>query len=125
MCVPTSGERFVLASLALGAGCVVLIVGSFLCYRVLGTDLLPEMDEGAHPRLPDARGVVFGRYQRSPPGRRENSGGDARSGEHLAPHRSPVRPRCRHEANNGDFPFRLKRDRERGIDEIISELRQS
>ena len=39
--------RFVLAyPLALTAGCVVLIVASFFCYRALGSDLLPAMDEG-------------------------------------------------------------------------------
>ena len=32
--------------LVLGAGCVALIAVSFLCYRALGSDLLPEMDEG-------------------------------------------------------------------------------
>src|SRR4051812_23484012 len=39
--------RFVLAHpLALAVGCLLLIGASFLCYRALGSDLLPEMDEG-------------------------------------------------------------------------------
>ncbi|MDP8990095.1 MAG: efflux RND transporter permease subunit, partial [Acidobacteriota bacterium] len=39
--------RFVLAHpLALTLGCALLIGASFLCYRSLGSDLLPEMDEG-------------------------------------------------------------------------------
>ena len=40
--------RFVLAyPLALGlAAASLLIAGSFFCYRALGSDLLPEMDEG-------------------------------------------------------------------------------
>ena len=39
--------RFVLAyPLVLTLACVVLIVASFFCYRALGSDLLPEMDEG-------------------------------------------------------------------------------
>ena len=39
--------RFVLAyPLALALACVVLIVASFFGYRALGSDLLPEMDEG-------------------------------------------------------------------------------
>ena len=39
--------RFVLAyPLALAAGSVILIAASALCYRALGSDLLPAMDEG-------------------------------------------------------------------------------
>ena len=39
--------RFVLAyPFALAAACLALIVASFFCYRGLGSDLLPAMDEG-------------------------------------------------------------------------------
>ena len=42
-----SAMRFVLAHpLVLAAGCVALVAASFFCYHALGSDLLPEMDEG-------------------------------------------------------------------------------
>ena len=31
----------------LGLACLVLIVGTYFAYNALGSDLLPEMDEGA------------------------------------------------------------------------------
>src|SRR6185369_8086822 len=118
--------RFVLAHpLALGAGCLVLIAGSFLCYRVLGTDLLPEMDEGgfildyimpAGSSLADTNEVLLGveKILASTP---EVESTSRRTGLQLG--LAAVT-----EANNGDFSVRLKRDRDRGIDEIISEVRE-
>src|SRR6185437_9531570 len=45
--VYSSSLRFVLAyPAALAAGCALLIVASYFCYQKLGSDLLPEMDEG-------------------------------------------------------------------------------
>jgi len=39
--------RFVLAyPLVFGIACIALIAGSFFCFEALGSDLLPEMDEG-------------------------------------------------------------------------------
>jgi len=99
-------------------------VGSFLCYRVLGTDLLPAMDEGgfildyltpAGSSLADTNDVLLG-VEKILAATPEVESTSRRTGLQLG--LAAVT-----EANNGDFSVRLKRDRERGIDEIISELR--
>jgi CzcA family heavy metal efflux pump len=117
--------RFVLAyPVALAAGCVVLIVGSYFCYSALGSDLLPAMDEGgfildylmpAGSSLDDTNQVLQGveKILQSTP---EVEGTSRRTGLQLG--LAAVT-----EANNGDFSVKLKRDRSRGIDEIISDLR--
>jgi len=117
--------RFVLAHpLALGAGCLVLIAGSFCCYRALGSDLLPEMDEGgfildylmpAGSSLADTNQVLLGveKLLAATPDVESTS---RRTGLQLG--LAAVT-----EANTGDFSVRLKRDRSRSIDEIISEIR--
>jgi CzcA family heavy metal efflux pump len=117
--------RFVLAHpLVLAAGCVVLIVASFFCYRALGSDLLPEMDEGgfildylmpAGSSLKDTNDVLMGveKILTSTP---EVESTSRRTGLQLG--LAAVT-----EANNGDFSVRLKRDRDRGIDEVISDVR--
>ena len=55
--------------IALAAGCLGLIVASFFCYRALGSDLLPAMDEGgfildylmpAGSSLDDTNAVLLG-----------------------------------------------------------------
>jgi len=117
--------RFVLAHpLALTAGCLVLIAGSFLCYQKLGSDLLPEMDEGgfildylmpAGSSLVDTNEVLLG-VEKLLAATPEVESTSRRTGLQLG--LAAVT-----EANNGDFSVRLKRDRDRGIDEIISELR--
>jgi CzcA family heavy metal efflux pump len=117
--------RFVLAyPLALAAGCVILIVGSYFCYRALGSDLLPAMDEGgfildylmpAGSSLDDTNQVLLGVekiLQETP----EVEGTSRRTGLQLG-------LQAVTEANNGDFSVKLKRDRSRGIEEIISDLR--
>jgi len=117
--------RFVLAyPIALAAGCVVLIVASYFCYRALGSDLLPAMDEGsfildylmpAGSSLDDTNQVLLGveKILQSTP---EVEGTSRRTGLQLG-------LQAVTEANNGDFTVRLKRDRSRSIDEIISDLR--
>src|SRR5260370_11689528 len=117
--------RFVLAyPIALAAGCVALIVASFFCYRALGSDLLPAMDEGgfildylmpAGSSLDDTNEVLLGveKILASTP---EVEGTSRRTGLQLG--LAAVT-----EANNGDFTVRLKRDRDRGIDEVISDIR--
>ena len=121
----SSALRFVLDhALALGAASIVLIAGSYFCYQALGTDLLPEMDEGgfildylmpAGSSLADTNAVLLGveRILQATP---EVEGTSRRTGLQLG--LAAVT-----EANNGDFSVRLKRDRERAIDEIISDLR--
>jgi CzcA family heavy metal efflux pump len=118
--------RFVLAyPLVFGIACIALIGGSYFCYQSLGSDLLPEMDEGgfildylmpAGSALADTNEVLLGveKILASTP---EVESTSRRTGLQLG--LAAVT-----EANNGDFSVRLKRDRDRGIDEIISELRE-
>jgi len=117
--------RFVLAyPLALALGCVVLIGASYVCYRSLGSDLLPEMDEGgfvldylmpAGSSLDDTNQVLLGveKILRATP---EVESTSRRTGQQLG--LFPVT-----EANQGDFTVRLKTDRERPIEEVISDVR--
>jgi len=118
--------RFVLAyPLALTLASVALIVASFFCYRALGSDLLPEMDEGgfildyimpAGAALADTNEVLLGveKILESTP---EVESTSRRTGMQLG--LAAVT-----EANSGDFSVRLKRDRDRPIDEIISDVRE-
>ena len=117
--------RFVLAyPLVLAAACIVLIVASFFCYRALGSDLLPAMDEGgfildyimpAGSALADTNEVLLGveKILASTP---EVESTSRRTGMQLG--LAAVT-----EANSGDFSVRLKRPPRRGIDEIISDVR--
>ena len=117
--------RFMLARpIALVIGCVALIGASYVCYQSLGSDLLPEMDEGsfildylmpAGSSLSDTNEVLLGveKILQATP---EVEGTSRRTGLQLG--LAAVT-----EANNGDFSVRLKRDRERGIDEVISDIR--
>ena len=110
--------------LILAAGCVVLVGASYLCYTHLGSDLLPEMDEGgfildylmpAGSSLDDTNAVLLG-VEKILSETPEVEGTSRRTGLQLG--LAAVT-----EANNGDFSVRLKRDRKRGIDEVISEIR--
>ena len=109
----------------LALGCLALIGVSFLCYRSLGSDLLPEMDEGgfvldylmpAGSSLHDTNQVLLGveKILAKVP---EVQGTSRRTGLQLG--LAAVT-----EANTGDFLVRLKPDRERAIDEVISDLRK-
>jgi CzcA family heavy metal efflux pump len=118
--------RFVLAyPLALAAASILLIVASFFGYRALGSDLLPEMDEGgfildyimpAGSALADTNEVLLGveKILASTP---EVESTSRRTGLQLG--LAAVT-----ESNTGDFSVRLKRERDRPIDEIISEVRE-
>jgi multidrug efflux pump subunit AcrB len=110
--------------LALAAGCVILIAGSFLCYRSLGSDLLPEMDEGgfildylmpAGSSLADTNDVLLG-VEKLLAATPEVESTSRRTGLQLG--LAAVT-----EANTGDFAVKLKRSRDRGIDEVISDIR--
>ena len=111
--------------IALAGGCVVLIAASFLCYKSLGSDLLPAMDEGgfvldylmpAGSSLQDTNEVLLGveKILRATP---EVETTSRRTGLQLG--LAAVT-----EANNGDFLVRLKSDRSRAIDEIIADVRE-
>jgi CzcA family heavy metal efflux pump len=113
------GRPFVLA-----LGCAGLIVVSYFCYKTLGSDLLPAMDEGgfildylmpAGSSLNDTNQVLLGveKILQSTPEVEDTS---RRTGLQLG--LATVT-----EANTGDFTVKLKRNRSRGVDEIISELR--
>jgi CzcA family heavy metal efflux pump len=105
-------------------GSLGLIVVSFFCYRSLGSDLLPEMDEGgfvldylmpAGSSLVDTNKVLLGveKLLNETP---EIEGSSRRTGLQLGLFAVT-------EANRGDFLIKLKAKRDRGVDEIISELR--
>jgi CzcA family heavy metal efflux pump len=108
----------------LAAFCLVLIVGSYFCYRALGTDMLPEMDEGAFvvdyvmppgSSLRETSRVVnhIDQILHSIP---EVQSTSRRTGLQLG--LSAVT-----EANTGDISVKLKQNRSRGIEDIIAEAR--
>jgi CzcA family heavy metal efflux pump len=118
--------RFVLAyPLALVAGSVVLIAASALCYRALGSDLLPAMDEGgfildylmpAGSSLEDTNAVLLG-VEKILSATEEVESTSRRTGLQLG--LAAVT-----EANRGDFTVKLKRKRDRSIEEVMSGVRE-
>ncbi len=111
----------------LALGCIGLIAVSYLCYNKLGSDLLPEMDEGgftldylmpAGSSLADTNAVLLGVekiLQKTP----EVAGTSRRTGLQLG--LAAVT-----EANTGDFSVRLKPlgQRSRSIDDVMSDVRK-
>jgi CzcA family heavy metal efflux pump len=108
----------------LAGSSLVLIVLSYVCYNALGTDLLPEMDEG---------GFILDYY--TPPGSSlAESDRILQHIEQILRSMPEVENTSRRtglqlglaavtEANRGDFTVKLKRDRNRDIEEIISDVR--
>jgi CzcA family heavy metal efflux pump len=108
----------------LGIACLVLVVGSFFAYRSLGSDLLPEMDEG---------GFVLDYIMPAGSSLAETN----RVLEHVEQilHNTPeVENTSRRtglqlglaavtEANTGDFTVKLKSHRSRSIDEVMDGVR--
>jgi CzcA family heavy metal efflux pump len=106
------------------ASSVVIVVLSLVCYKFLGTEFLPEMDEG---------GFILDYF--TPPG--SSLAESNRILQHIEEilHATPeVENTSRRtgmqlglaavtEANNGDFTVKLKKDRKRAIDEVISDVR--
>ena len=103
---------------------VVLIVVAYFCYRALGTDLLPAMDEGGFivdyimppgSSLAETNRVVSHVEQivRSEP---EVEGTSRRTGLQLG--LAAVT-----EANTGDISVKLKANHKRSTDEVIADLR--
>ncbi len=110
--------------LALGITCLVLIVGTYFAYHALGSDLLPEMDEGgfildylspAGTSLTETDRMLrhVERILRATP---EVESISRRTGLQMG--LAAVT-----EANRGDFTVKLKSKRDRGIDEVISDVR--
>jgi len=102
----------------------ILIVASFICYKSLGSDLLPEIDEGgfivdyltpAGTSLAETNRVV-GHIERMIREIPEVQGASRRTGLELG--LAAVT-----EVNRGDIAVKLKADRSRGTEEVVSELR--
>jgi multidrug efflux pump subunit AcrB len=118
--------RFVLAyPLVLAAASAGLIVVSYFCYGALGSDLLPEMDEGsivfdylmpAGSSLADTNAVLMG-VEKMLVKIPDIASYSRRTGLQLG--LAAVT-----EANTGDFLIKLKRGKRRPIEEVISELRK-
>ncbi|HZY62577.1 MAG TPA: efflux RND transporter permease subunit [Edaphobacter sp.] len=111
--------------LALTGICVLLIVCAYFSYNALGSDLLPAMDEGgfvldylmpAGSSLAETNRVLLHVEQilRNTP---EVEITSRRTGLQMG--FAAVT-----EANTGDFTVRLKRNRSRGIEEIMADVRQ-
>jgi CzcA family heavy metal efflux pump len=110
---------------ALALFCVALIVASYFCYNALGSDLLPEMDEGgfildyhtpAGASLAETNRILADVEQilhQTP----EVENTTRRTGLELG--LATVT-----EANRGDFTIKLKRKRDRGVEEVIADVRE-
>jgi CzcA family heavy metal efflux pump len=110
--------------LLLAAGSVLILLGSVGTYKMLDSDLLPSMDEG---------GFILDYY--TPPGSSlAESERILQRIEKIVRSRPEVENTSRRtglqlglaavtEANRGDFTVKLKKDRKRDIDEIISDVR--
>ncbi|WP_263415739.1 efflux RND transporter permease subunit [Terriglobus albidus] len=104
--------------------CGLLVVGTYAGYRALGSDLLPEMDEGgfildyimpAGSSLTETNRVLehVNRILHSMP---EVESTSRRTGLQMG--LAAVT-----EANTGDMTVKLKKNRDRGIDEVIADAR--
>src|SRR5262249_4229535 len=109
----------VLAVLTLG-----LIAGSYACYRALGSDLLPNMDEGgfildyimpAGSSLAETNRAMS-RVEEILGSTPEVASTSRRTGLQLGLAQVT-------EANTGDISVKLKRDRKRDVEEVIAEVR--
>jgi CzcA family heavy metal efflux pump len=108
----------------LAAGSVLVLVGSVVTYKLLDSDLLPSMDEG---------GFILDYY--TPPGSSlAESERILQRIEKIVRSQPEVENTSRRtglqlglaavtEANRGDFTVKLKKDRKRDIEEIISDVR--
>jgi len=115
----TLEHKLVLAGFA-----VVLMAGSYLCYKQTGSDLLPAMDEGGFivdyvmppgASLAETNRVVshVERILRATP---EVENTSRRTGLQLGLAQVT-------EANQGDISVKLKDSRKRSVDDVISEVR--
>ncbi len=108
----------------LGGACLLLVAGTWIGYKALGSDLLPEMDEGgfildyimpAGSSLAETNRVLEHVYRilRATP---EVESTSRRTGLQMG--LAAVT-----EANTGDFTVKLKAKRSRGIDEVMEDVR--
>jgi multidrug efflux pump subunit AcrB len=104
--------------------CALLLVGIYFGYQSLGTDLLPEMDEGAFildSTMPPGSSLeetdrVLGHVHKILMETPEVETTSRRTGLQLG--LAAVT-----ESNYGDMTVKLKRDRKRAIDDVISDVR--
>src|ERR1700719_4457018 len=105
-------------------GSLAIVVLSFVCYQFLETDLLPGMDEGGFildyftppgSSLAESNRILL-RVEDILRNTKEVENTSRRTGLQLG-------PAAVTEANNGDFTVKLKNDRDRGIDEVIADVR--
>jgi multidrug efflux pump subunit AcrB len=117
-------RRALRAPLAVAALCLVLIAASYVCYRFLGSDLLPPFDEGgfvldyvmpAGSSLPETNRVL-GHIEAILRATPEVESTSRRTGLELG--LAAVT-----EPNTGDIAVKLKSKRRRSVDEVISEVR--
>src|ERR1700730_14324853 len=103
---------------------IALIVGSYFCYKSLGSDLLPGMDEGgfildyimpAGSSLEETNRIVTA-VERILRGTPEVESTSRRTGMQLGLAQVT-------EANTGDITVRLKRARDRSGEEVIADVR--
>jgi CzcA family heavy metal efflux pump len=108
----------------LAGSSVAIVVLSIVCFKLLGTDLLPEMDEGGFildyftppgSSLEESNRILL-RLEEILRSTKEVENTSRRTGLQLG-------PAAVTEANNGDFTVKLKQDRDRGIDEVIAGVR--
>jgi CzcA family heavy metal efflux pump len=108
----------------LGVACLLLVVGTYFGYRALGSDLLPEMDEGGFILdyfTPTGSSLtetnrILAHVERILHDMPEVESTSRRTGLELG--YAAVT-----EANRGDFTVKLKAKRSRGIDEVIADVR--
>ena len=111
--------------LLLGLCCLALVVASYFAYKALGTDLLPEMDEGgfildyvmpAGSSL-ESTGRVLDRVEKILRSTPEVESTSRRTGLQMG--FAAVT-----EANTGDITVKLKQKRRRSIDEVMGDVRR-
>lgn len=108
----------------LGFICVLLVAGTYFGYSALGSDLLPEMDEGGFILdyvMPAGSSIastnaVLSRIQKILKDTPEVDNTSRRTGLQMG--FAAVT-----EANYGDITVTLKHDRKRNIDEVIADVR--
>ena len=111
--------------LMVGGACLLLVIATWAGYRALGSDLLPEMDEGgfildyimpAGSSLSETNRVLehVERILRATP---EVEITSRRTGLEMGFN-------AVHEANTGDFTVKLKAKRSRSIDEVMEDVRR-
>ena len=109
----------------LGLLCLLLVAGTYFGYNALGSDLLPEMDEGGFILdyvMPAGSSItstneVLARIQKILKETPEVETTSRRTGLQMG--FAAVT-----EANYGDITVTLKKDRKRGIDDVIADVRE-